>query len=312
MKKVHIPTLVDMLQHLPDVPDGRSGKFSITHKIIPAGEPVQVASMRNAIFMGEQATTVSFAQPLKVRELKQAGQGTWMSDHPQEVWQMRHVIDACIDMDKVLVGGLGLGVVSHLLGELGWCKEVITVEKSKNIDELVSPHITKKSETIVADLFKFLKYTNEEWDLGFFDIWQPTGERVWSEYVVPLRRLARGKVKKVLCWNEKEMQGQLINALLPVAHCEDATGIPPYEVFRRIAQEEGIVTPTWSAMKWKVGDIDQFKKRMEAEQVGRENDDLVRLMEVYFDVSSSYWEGMFGKLWDTLNLSKPPKGKVKA
>jgi len=286
--------LVELIANRPDVPAGKIEDVEITLDTVPAGEPVTVVSLRNALLMGQQPTTVSFDCDLTIRSLAYRG-GVWMTDSPQEVWQMAGPLaDACGD---VLVGGLGLGGFTHLLHRVPEVESVTTVEKDERIATLVAPYISGGGGVQVADLFDYLPTVEPgAYEYGFFDIWQPTGELVWQSHIVPLRRLARGKIETLRCWNESEMWGQLRTVLPKIASMDDAVkfdGIQGYyEVFRRACKDAGVWKPTISLGGDMIGDTIAAEMRL------GENADYHRLADLYLDPSHDEWEKVFGGHWD--------------
>ena len=287
--------LVELIANRPDVPAGKIEDVEITHTTIKAGTPVTVVSMRNALLMGQQPTTVSFDCELTIRSLGYEG-GTWMTDSPQEVWQMAGPLaDAHGD---VLVGGLGLGGFTHLLHHEPEVIHVTTVERDWRVAELVGRHVDGGCGVVVADLFEYLPTVDPgAFDYGFFDIWQPTGELCWQEFIVPLRRLARGKIGTLRCWNESEMWGQLRMALPRVASAADDMkfeGIMGYyETFRRACKDAGVWEPAIDK-----GTTDPIGDGLAAELRLRECPEYLALVDLYLDPSHEDWETTFGTHWD--------------
>lgn len=297
-KNVNYKRLEHLMQLRPETPEGKSGGVSVTHQIVQPGEEQCVVSWRNAILMGQRPTKVKFAEPTIIRSLSQEGYGNWMTDSPQEVWQMDEPLRKM--QGRVLVGGLGLGVFPHLL-QSTTVEQVTVVEKSKAVCDLVSPHIDTKVIVLLGNLFDFLKgIGHRDYDSAFLDIWQPTGEMAWAEYIVPLRRLARGKIKKVLCWNEVEMQGQLRMGLPHYAVMDDSVnGAMPYqECFRSVCRGAG-VKPTINRDMFK-DNMAVLERRIESEK----NPLINRLLQTYLEPGTWRWEKVFGETWDRLTSSK--------
>lgn len=294
MKKVNWKELEWMICRRPHTPKGRSGKIKLTVETMPPFQVLPMVSMRNALLMGQSSANASFKEPLEIRHLHEKEHGEWMSDSPQEVWQMRDPVFRA--KGTVLVGGLGLGVVSHLIAqrEVG---PVITVERNPSVINLVKTHVL--SLTVCADLFTYLGECHPNaFDFGFFDIWQSTGEASWVQYVVPLRRLARGKIRRVMCWNEKEMKGQLYRVLPEVAAI-DPDHVPfngfqgYYDVFRQVAQRRKIISPVnpdnHNGLNTAI---------LKAWQEAAENKELAELINLYLRPGTAAWERTFGDLWD--------------
>jgi hypothetical protein len=119
----------------------------------------------------------------------------------------------------VLVGGLGLGLACALLSKNRRVRSITCVEKNADIIKLVRPYLARPNQpkgifVMHADLFEFLKKMKRDgrrFDFAFYDIWCPTGERVLTEFVLPLRKASIGVVEQynIECWNELEMIGQV-------------------------------------------------------------------------------------------------------
>jgi hypothetical protein len=286
-----------MMLARPNVPDGRCGKVKITSKVVDAGKPLPCVSARNMIFMGEQRTTIHFDAPVTIRELSYEN-GVWMSDIPQEVWQMRHAVKNA--HDRVLVGGLGLGVITTLIACLSEnVAEVVTVEKDKRIVTLVAEHlpvdIMPYSPVLTRDLFEFIGgLQDDSFDYAFLDIWQGTGESEWKDYIVPLRRLCRNKIAEVDCWNEEEMIGQLRMGLPRHALLDQEIGEGHFgfyqDVFRLACRKAG-VKPTFT----RDTPLNDMVPQWEASY---KNPKIIRLLEDYLRPGTDKWERTFGALWD--------------
>lgn len=194
------------------LPPGEKGKFKIEVDFKPAGKELTVVSMRNALFMGLRPTMMTLTAPLGVHTLSENGRATWMTSLPQEIEQ--HHRQLANVRGTVLVGGLGLGVAVALLEKNPRVKNIVVVEKSSDVIELIKPYVPQRKTTFVhGDLYDYLKENEQRtqpFDCAFYDIWCPTGERVLTEHVLPLRLLSEGVVNgPIECWNEDEMIGQI-------------------------------------------------------------------------------------------------------
>jgi hypothetical protein len=310
MKKVNWSRLKSYLMFRPSVPEGSIEDVAITKEVIPAGREIEVVSMRNAIFMGWQPARCTFEQDYVSKKLTYEG-GTWFQDVPCEIWQMDDALRGC--EGKTLVGGLGLGVFSHLAsysgGRIG---RTVTVEKDARIIELVARHITTRNTTECADLFEFIQGVHPgHFDSAFFDIWQPTGETVWFQYVVPLRRACRNKIpqKNVFAWQEEEMVGQVRQVLLTAIDTEESVFDNKYSfhyrVFREAAVKAGLrgkakLSPCTAASMH-----ESFQKKMEIEQENSQDKKVLAFVKLYLGaVGTDKWERAFGETWDRLYAGK--------
>lgn len=194
------------------VPEKKKGRWSVEHKLLRSGSEITVVSMRNAIFDGTGRAPKSFILDQDYYQHILGEQGNiWMTDSIQELEQMKFSVQDF--RGRVLVGGLGLGVVLTMMP--AEVEQIVVIEKSKEVAELVWPYTDQtKSELVISDLFYGLP-PNAKFDYAFFDIWQPTGEMALQDFVIPLRKLYAPNVqqKNIRCWGEGEMWGQVRQGL---------------------------------------------------------------------------------------------------
>jgi hypothetical protein len=200
-----------------DIPEAESGPVSIVHRIEPAGTTIRSGNMRTAIF-GQRAEEIHYEEPTRWHTLSEEGFGVWMTDLPIEQRQMDELIQNKAS-GRVLVGGLGVGYAAVALAHRPRVKQIVVVERSQDIINLVWESTLAKVPdpsklTIVnADLFDYLKARESFFTWGLFDIWQGDGETTFHTTVVPLRKLADGMVRTVECWNEDIMRAQLFQGM---------------------------------------------------------------------------------------------------
>ena len=204
------------------IPAGRSGAFAVEHVERPVGYVFHLANARTAIFGGHAGGKVVYDRPTTWHRLTEEGR-VWMTDDPIEQAQHDREL-ATIRRGRVLVGGLGLGYAATVLARRPGVAEVVVVEKSPEVVELVAPHLVqddpaarRKLTVVRADLFEYLgglPPTRPRFDHAFYDIWASDGEATFFEVVVPLLRLSRGRVRRTpVCWNESVMRGQLYHSI---------------------------------------------------------------------------------------------------
>jgi hypothetical protein len=201
------------------LPEGRSGRFAVKYNYFKPGE-VAVVSLREALLTGRKPVSVKLPVPLRVHELveRRGGdtEGVWMSDEPLELRQAADWILGVQPRGKVLVGGLGLGIVATWLAERKGITDVVVVEREQDVINLVQPH--QRGYTVLHScIFEFLKTTPRWWwDFAFLDTWQGTNEATWWDTVMPLRRIIGNRFgkKRVHCWAEDMMLGQVRRAFL--------------------------------------------------------------------------------------------------
>lgn len=226
------------------VPEGKSNAVAVRHVQKPPGTVLRTGTIRTAIF-GQRSEALTFDEATTWHELSEEGHGVWMTDLPIEQRQTDELIRKA--SGRVLVGGLGLGYAVVALAAKRAVKEIVIVERSPDIINLVmEPTLAtiaanKSSRStrvtcVEADLFDYLDGSGKHhparrtvadarrtervvpqgsvpFDWGLFDIWQMDSESTFHSTIVPLRKLAQGVVRELVCWNEDIMRGQLQQGL---------------------------------------------------------------------------------------------------
>lgn len=120
------------------------------------------------------------------------GWETWMVDDPPHYWSMQDY--AAGSMGRVLVAGLGLGLVLWGLSDNVDVDSVTVVETNKDVINLVGPLLPKmediKFRIINKDFYEFINETSEQFDRIIIDLWTTScieeTRKVYREEVVPL------------------------------------------------------------------------------------------------------------------------------
>ncbi len=260
------------------------GEYSITTEKIKSGTNVDVISARNAIIGGlGRPTSMRFDQDLIVHKLSHK-KGIWTTDSPQELYTQQAAFKEV--HGHVLVGGLGIGMAALLIAKMPRVTKVTVVEIAQDVISLVEPQLPKtpKMQIVNADLYEYLTHCGD-FDSAYFDTWAPTGERVWDEEVVPLRRLVlkhHGE-KLVTCWLESEMHGQVRMAL----H-ENSV-----KCYREMAFKEPAMFEKWK-QHCRINGV--FFNVMDL----RPSREHKQLLDLYcLGVGTKLWERVFGAAWDS-------------
>lgn len=202
-----------------NIPEGKSGAWSIRHFHKGPGESVPMNTSRTKIYGQPGPLFMSYNKPTRWHGLYE-DKGMWMSDFPVEQRQcddaIRHISEG-----TVLVGGLGLGYAATALALKKKVKKVIVVEIESHVISLVRPHLLNgreerlKIEVVHEDIMEYLKSSGPDYfDNAFYDIWLSDGEGTFFETVCPLLKLSKGKVRRrPKCWNEDIMRSQLLMSL---------------------------------------------------------------------------------------------------
>lgn len=298
-----IEGLRTMMFNMPRFRRGSVGNVSLSSFRMKAGERHTVISARESIlaFISGDAMrglTLSLDHPYDVWELKDKDQGTWMSTRLQELRQMLPVISRA--HGRVLIGGLGMGIIAHQLMQK--CDSVTVIEKDPDIIELIQTRtsLDPRVDVIQADLFDYLKVIAPgQHDYAFFDILQMTGEWTWQTQVVPLLRLARPNIAQIDCWQEDEMlrqveEGMYVACDIPHGEFEDSAATAHKWVFGKYCQR---YNPPRLSMNSLRGDV--FFNLETARTENRNDPRLRRQVDRYLhDVGHPEWERDFGSLWD--------------
>jgi len=213
-----------------DIPEKKIGKYEIKHDVLKRGAEVTVVSLRNSLFYGIPSCKVNLPRERIIHKLCKQGHGILMTDSPQETFMMSQAVEKA--HGDILVGGLGLGYYPSVIakdminGKNKKVKSITVVEIDEKVIKLVAPYLPKNIKVVHADLFKYLASGKAKFDFAYIDIWYPTGQMEWSEYIVPLRRLIHKKYgfKDVECWAETEMQGQIRMSVLNRPQMEKLMG----------------------------------------------------------------------------------------
>lgn len=234
--------LAECMDLRPLTPASKRDGIEIKICTIPAGVKHCVVSIRNALFTGQPPLDIKFSDDVDIRHLSYE-HGEWMTDTPQEIWQMYGPLSLIDSTCNVLVGGLGLGVFSQLVVKHAGAN-ALTVEKDERIISAVAPFVSGK--VVQDDIYHFAdRVENGKFDVAFLDTWQSTGEYCWMTEVVPLRRKIGSKIPVVMCWQEDEMCGQIRMGALNQIAIPDHRQVPSnlhYRVLRKVAEKEGIVS----------------------------------------------------------------------
>lgn len=298
-KKVKIPA-ADYLDQV-SIPIGKSGEYAIEQFSEPAGKKLDTSNLRTSLVGGQQNEPVSYGHITIWHRLVYEG-GVWMTDLPIEQQQHRNCLRRM--RGHVLVGGLGLGLATNWLAKNEKVKSVTVVEISKEVVELVAPHVRDPRgivKIVNADLFDYLKDAagKKRWDWSFIDIWQSDGEITFFKTVCPLRKLSESLVKdqNVICWNEDVMRGQLYMGLNSryMGTQGKFDNFPTLEEFAHPKDDD-----IW--MKWSA----RFFQAVESGLINKTN--LTTFASVY---SQEYGRPHFEELWESMTGRKKLE-KVKA
>ncbi len=192
-----------------NIPEKTVGEMSIKHEVVPAGTPISFATQRTKFLGGREVPkNITFREDVTYHWLVEKDRGVWTSDLPIEQFQQFRDVQGL--RGNVLVGGLGIGMIAEYLAKKKSVKSVTVVELSKDVVDLVSPHLSSKVNVVNQDLFEYLRIAKTDgirFDHAFYDIWRSDGEFTFFRTVCPLVELSEGVVKHdPRNWNEGVIQ----------------------------------------------------------------------------------------------------------
>ena len=202
-----------------NLPEGTSGTMTLRHVILPRGREVPVVGTRQALMRGMAPVYAELREPLRIHELSDKD-GVWMTDMPEVLNQIVEMLLTVKPHGHVLVGGLGLGLVAHMVSRLPAVKSTTVIERSEDVVRLCAePAVIGRGGYFVkvADIHEYLRTAEEPYNCYLLDTWRGTNEGTWWEEVVPLRRAIRncwGRRPVIHCWAEDIMTSQVYRSLV--------------------------------------------------------------------------------------------------
>jgi predicted membrane-bound spermidine synthase len=114
----------------------------------------------------------------------------WMSDtNMEKVTNSEFVRNA---NGKVLIAGLGIGLIIRNIQDKPEVKEIIVVEQSQDLIDVIQPYFPDV-KMICSDIHDYTPEKDEKFDTVYFDIWQSLN----TDNIVEMNGLAR-KFRKYL------------------------------------------------------------------------------------------------------------------
>ena len=282
-----------LMKERMELPARKVGAYKIEHDLHPAGDELIVVGMREWAYTGLPMCELVLKEPTTLHRLV-GPEGTWMTDLPAELVQMWGEL-AFKAAGRVLVGGLGLGVLARMVDQKASVHSTTVIEDRQEIIDLVGGHLGHDVQVAQGDLFEYCKrLLPAQYDIALLDIWQADGEKTWTGTVVPLRRLIGGKIKRVFCWHEEMMLSQVwqdidIRADVDAEHF---WSIPHYYAFRQAVVK---VRPK----KARITDMHDLEKMEKIRQENRKDPMIQGLERIFLrNVGSREWEAYFGHHWD--------------
>lgn len=169
---------------------GKSGDWELSQFIVSEND-AKWSQVRCAINgYGSRAVSAGTYWKLTLRG------SIYMSNTPAEV--LDHMMFIHKAKGKVLIAGLGLGMVLQALLDKGSCVKIVVVEKSEDVIKLVGPSYNYPNVEIVhADIFDYKP--TEYFDYAWFDIWPDICADNYEDMKKLYRKFSRSVIFKD-CW----------------------------------------------------------------------------------------------------------------
>lgn len=180
------------------VPDGVSGNWTIETYTISKKE----ADFEN---MRSMFSFSGLCRGIKAGTYKRLSRGKTvvMSNTPAEIRDHSYFVRRAKECGRVLLNGLGLGVTLAAVLESDIVKNVIIIEKSKDVIKLVAPTYSKdpRVEIINADAFEYKPLKGIRYGAVWHDIW----DTICADNLPEMTKLKRKYGKRCdyqECWCE--------------------------------------------------------------------------------------------------------------
>jgi len=172
--------------------EGSSGDWKL--------EKFSISEQQASIFnMRELFNSRRFINPGNYWKLVYKGE-TVMSNTSAEIKDHANFINMA--KGKILIAGLGLGMVAKALLDKDCVSHITIVEKSSDVIKLVAPFYQDKRISIInQDIFNF--NPKEVYDFAWFDIWTYIMSDNYKDMIMLNRKFGRfAKVKEHWCYNQ--------------------------------------------------------------------------------------------------------------
>ena len=167
------------------IPAQRCGRFAIIKRHIKAGSELKmydVFGYDRCIFLRDEVITVLYEGE---KDPATDPKGVWMSDSPYEYYGMWQFASRAKPA-RVLLGGLGLGILANLLAQRADISFITAVELSPEVIRMVRPYLSPKVRVIPGDFLRViynLEASGDQFGTVIADIFKTGEETVLFEDV---------------------------------------------------------------------------------------------------------------------------------
>lgn len=154
------------------IPTQSVGEWHVKKRMLKRGAilPVEASWIEAALFVSPVEVTILREGLMEADDSK----SVWMSDTPREYFMACDLVNRT-EGPRVLVGGLGLGLVCHLLLRRRDIESVVVIEKAPEVIEMVAPYLPVGVEVIEGDFLEMmwkLSVRGQEFETVIADLWK--------------------------------------------------------------------------------------------------------------------------------------------
>ncbi len=155
------------------VPDGKRGPWTIDTFTIPKKD---LSLMMSNFRAARDGNAYAMINPGTYKRLRHEKRGCVMSNTDMEIYTNYDAYR--LATGRVLVNGLGLGMLLEGILSKPDVTYVRVIEIDKDVIELVGPHFTKdpRVEIVCADAYEYRPKVGERFDYAWHDIWDSITE----------------------------------------------------------------------------------------------------------------------------------------
>lgn len=182
-----------------DLPEGSHGDVSVEHFEVTNN----LENMRLWTH-GRECTPGMYTRLMRGKTLWMSDTDAERSDHLEPAWRINEEATR-----RVLIGGLGLGMILRVALLTPQVEHVDVVELDEDVIALIGPSYEKMAEELGksltihhADVFKIKWPAGTRWDVAWFDVW-PDLCADNLESMSKLRRSYGGRTSWNECWGRE-------------------------------------------------------------------------------------------------------------
>lgn len=187
--------------------EGESGIFCLKKKVMLAGTLLTMFDKNKGMY--KDRTDKDF----EIIQLRTKDGDIWMSNEPFEQECYHEPIRNATG--RVLVGGLGIGMLPFLIKDKLDVTKIDVVEKEYDVINLVWNQIRNEKMEIIKDgIYHFIETTDRRYDFIHIDIWADFAT-TYDEIYTTIKKAQKllNPNGKIMCWLEENYE--IIKDLIP-------------------------------------------------------------------------------------------------